>query len=763
MLVGIRGCGKRSLGLIAAAALGRRFITEDQFFQASTGLSRQEYLRNHGSEQFHQTDVEVTRKMLEENKQHCVIDCGLGSMTSSLQDYLRLYCLTNPVVYIMRDMDQIKSLLNLGERSARLLEAGDPSHRKCSNFEFYNIQDDTGADTDGEAADRSSPTYSFKLRQAQEDFSRFVRFITGTSTVPTSTFAIDVQLDSRAYTHALEFPLSKFADSLDLAGLATSGDLVDIVVERWNSSMFKALSKAIASVRRQMGTPICVSLRTVELSVDLRMAILNQALRLGVEYLSVDLESDSSILPNIFAVRGSSKIIGSIYRRSNIGHQWQDPRLLEIVQTALALSCDCIRIVMPATSRDDVSSINWFREEVQVKLNPTVPVTTFCTGELGRLSQMLNTHLTSVTHPALQGPPELGDHPAGPVLTSAQILKGLGSAFMLDALQFCIVGGNVSESLSPPMHNAAYEAVGLLHSYTAKNITSWEEVEILARNSHFGGASVVQPFKVKAVEKLSSLSHHAKAIGAVNTLLPLRRDADGKLPPLTYQAYNRNRAGPIVAWHGDNTDFLGIKVCLSRSLSPRNVIQPKTTGLVFGAGGMARAAVYAMLQLGCRNVFLYNRTTANARKVANHFTSSANGTAGLNIIVLESLDDEWPAGFVMPTMVVSCVTHEEIDGNPGVEFEMPKQWLKSTSGGVVVEMAYMTRETALIKQIVQFRTNTETPWIIVSGVETLIEQAVAQFEIMVGRRAPRAAMTEAVKSAMSSKRQYMMDFGSYKS
>jgi shikimate 5-dehydrogenase/shikimate kinase/3-dehydroquinate dehydratase len=770
VLVGVRGSGKRSLGLVAAAALGRRFVTEDHFFQSVTGLTRQDYLKLHGSEEFHKQDVDVTRRMLEENKQRCVIDCGLGSLTSHLQEYLKHYCLTNPVVYLIRDMDHIKSLLNLGERSARLLEAGDPSHRKCSNFEFYNLQDES-ADTTSEdaSADRTSPVYSFKLRQAQEDFSHFIRIITGVKAdaTPPSPFSLDVPLESRAYTHVLEIPLSQCVEGFDFSTLQAAGDVVEIVVDRWHNSMLKLLSKLVASVRRSISSSVLLSMRLPQTLPDTRLAVLNHALRLGVEYLSINLEVDSDRMKQISAMKGHTRIIGTI-RNVTGPLGWTDPALLETVKKAADLGCDYVRVMLPSTSRDDLVTVNWFREAAQSVLPVGLPLIAFSTGQLGRASQALNPLLTSVTHPALQMSKQASNTSSTPTLTSAQALRSLNSIFMLDGLRFCIVGGDVSESLSPAMHNAAYEAVGLQHVYTTKNIGSWDDVESLAMDTHFGGASVVQPYKVKAVEKLASLSPNARAIGAVNTLLPLRVDAHGKLMQLEQQAYHRNRAGSIAGWYGDNTDFIGIKVCLSRSLSPRNVIHPKTTGLVVGAGGMARAAVYAMIQLGCRNVFIYNRTASNARAVANHFndwsakrTANANGSSAEIVRVIEKLDEPWPAGNNAPTMVVSCVTHERIEGNVGAEFEMPKQWLESPSGGVIVEMAYYTRETALTKQIKQFRLSTELPWVIVSGVETLIEQAVAQFEIFTGRRAPRAVMLQAVRAEMQTNRQYMMDWGGY--
>jgi shikimate 5-dehydrogenase len=175
-----------------------------------------------------------------------------------------------------------------------------------------------------------------------------------------------------------------------------------------------------------------------------------------------------------------------------------------------------------------------------------------------------------------------------------------------------------------------------------------------------------------------------------------------------------------------------------------------------------------MIQLGCRNIFIYNRTVSNARTVARHFNDWA-GEVGLErnvpmgdlVQVLESVDDRWPSSLSMPTMVVSCVTHERLDDNPGAEFEMPLQWLESPSGGVIVEMAYMIKQTALTEQIRRFRSETGRPWVTVSGVDTLIEQAVAQFEIFTGRIAPRRVMLEAVKSAMETNRHYMMDWGGY--
>lgn len=166
---------------------------------------------------------------------------------------------------------------------------------------------------------------------------------------------------------------------------------------------------------------------------------------------------------------------------------------------------------------------------------------------------------------------------------------------------------------------------------------------------------------------------------------------------------------------------------------------------------MARAATYALLKMGCKNVFVYNRTSANAEALAAHFnlwTSSSvqAGEIAAQVRVLKSTEDAWPAEYAMPTMIVSCVNEEVTQNKTAANFEVPSHWLKSPSGGVVIEMAYNNANTRLIQQIQQIQKDTDVPWILVTGIEVLPEQAIAQFELMTGRKAPRTTMRRAVLS-----------------
>ena len=103
---------------------------------------------------------------------------------------------------------------------------------------------------------------------------------------------------------------------------------------------------------------------------------------------------------------------------------------------------------------------------------------------------------------------------------------------------------------------------------------------------------------------------------------------------------------------------------------------------------MARAAIYALIKLGCRKILIHNRTVHNAQKVAEHFNSAASSLSGGKDIVhvLQSRNDPWPEGLKPATMILSCVPAHSIGGRSAANFEMPLQWLTSLSGGVVLEV-----------------------------------------------------------------------------
>lgn len=697
VLVGIRGCGKRSLGFVAATALKRRFITEDHYFKEVTGVTRQEYLKRHGSQEFQRRDIEVLKLMLDNHQVDCVIECGLGSLTRPVQDHLRRYALTHPVVHLVRDIDRIQQTLGLEDQAVRLLREGDPLHRTCSNYEFYNIEDRTRVVSDDGSPDPGSAAYSFKLQEVKEDLTRFVRFVTGVDVNHSSYDSPFVLLETppelRSFTHAIFVRSSDLIDdNVNLPELESGGDAIELCVDRWNSDMGPVVGKQVAVLRRNARVPVILSVDTSSSGVGNRdlaasyFNILEHGLRLAVDYLVVDIGQDQTQLTQIIRARGKTKIIGQhVFERSS-PMKWEDEGCVTLYREAEQLGCQLVRLLRVAQAREENATVVEFANKIRAMPGDHPPLIAYNTGRLGRTSQVFNSILTGVTHPAITRSTE---NERDAQITSRDAVGALVQSYVLDRLKFCILGASVAYSLSPAMHNAAIQHCGLGHTYSIPESPSLAVLDQLRRDPYFGGCSVVQPWRVQLYQKLAAKSRHAEAIGAINTIMPLRGASDGSMYSLQEQASRRNQAGPVLGWYGENTDWVGIMTCITRHLSPRNAISAKTTGLVIGAGGMARAAIYAMLRLGCRKIFIYNRTQSRAEEVARHFNSWASSQvhSAEVVRVLQSTQDDWPDDSSPPSLIASCVPADPDRDEPPANFEMPLQWLGSPTGGVVLEVS----------------------------------------------------------------------------
>jgi shikimate dehydrogenase len=160
-----------------------------------------------------------------------------------------------------------------------------------------------------------------------------------------------------------------------------------------------------------------------------------------------------------------------------------------------------------------------------------------------------------------------------------------------------VIGWPVSHSRSPAMFCAAFEACGIEDwSYQCLPLPPelLEETVRALPASGFVGANVTIPHKPAALALADRASEAASAIGAVNTLT-FRPD------------------GTIAA---DNTDAPGLIAALGRS--PRGI-----SAVVLGAGGSARAVVWALLDGGASRVSVWNRTPARALALAGELGADA--------------------------------------------------------------------------------------------------------------------------------------------
>ncbi|KAI9728261.1 MAG: hypothetical protein M1834_007754 [Cirrosporium novae-zelandiae] len=327
----------------------------------------------------------------------------------------------------------------------------------------------------------------------------------------------------------------------------------------------------------------------------------------------------------------------------------------------------------------------------------------------------------------------------------------------LDSLRFYNIGTSILYSISPAIHKAAFHAFSMPHDYLIYQTSSLASLFQLSQSPDFGGASISMPFKVSIVPSLTYKSAHVRAINAVNTLVPLRARADGTVPSLSDQLSSKpgdRPTGPVVAWYGENTDWVGILTTIKRHVStlppPLNTINPSSTvALVVGAGGVARAAIYALIQSRVTRIFLHNRTRENADRVAAQFNSWAvpdPAFPGTNVVtVIPCKGNPWPSFISPPTIIISCIPAHSVGGLPAANTLLPPSWLSSPSGGIVIDLAYQPVDTPLLKQVRSWARETGRHWITVSGLEPILEQAICQFEVMTGKRAPREMMRAEVQ------------------
>jgi shikimate dehydrogenase len=158
-----------------------------------------------------------------------------------------------------------------------------------------------------------------------------------------------------------------------------------------------------------------------------------------------------------------------------------------------------------------------------------------------------------------------------------------------------VLGHPVAHSRSPAMHNAAFRELGLDWHYVRLPVPPelFDETVRALPGSGYRGANVTIPHKLAALRVADSASAAASEIGAANTLT---FTDDGI--------------------EADNTDAGGFLAALGESVEGR-------TALVLGAGGAARAVVWALVEAGAADVAIWNRTPERADELAATFRARA--------------------------------------------------------------------------------------------------------------------------------------------
>lgn len=273
-----------------------------------------------------------------------------------------------------------------------------------------------------------------------------------------------------------------------------------------------------------------------------------------------------------------------------------------------------------------------------------------------------------------------------------------------------VIGDPVSSSLSPYMHNAAFVETGINAVFLPLLVKNLDEfirrmVAAATREAelNFAGFSVTMPHKQAIIKHLDEIDPVAEKIGAVNTV----KITGGKLV-------------------GYNTDAHGFITPLKHKLSDLK----NARVAVIGAGGAARACVYALTQEGAE-VTVFARDLQKANSFVEEFNVKARQftSVGSDKWLEDSFDivvNATPLGMVGQVEDRSPLTSERLEG---VKF--------------VYDLVTRSGDTPLVAEAKKAGAAT------IDGVEMLVSQGLRQFEIWTGREAPAELMRQSVMARLS--------------
>jgi len=268
-----------------------------------------------------------------------------------------------------------------------------------------------------------------------------------------------------------------------------------------------------------------------------------------------------------------------------------------------------------------------------------------------------------------------------------------------------LIGYPIEHSLSPAMHNSAFAALNLNWCYVPLPVPPGrlKEAVVGLRALSFVGANVTVPHKEAVMSYLDHVAPEAQAIGAVNTIVV--REGQGI---------------------GYNTDWLGFLTALGESGFDSQGKQ----AVVLGAGGAARAVVYALAQAGAQ-VTVLNRTPARAQALIQDFSLLFSSLP----LSLQTLEKQTAEAHLL-------VNATPVGIWPEVDKSLWPENLAFPGHLCVFDLVYNPHETKLLQQARRAGAK------VIGGLGMLVHQGAAAFELWTGEKAPVETMYEAARKAL---------------
>ncbi|KAF2023356.1 Shikimate dehydrogenase [Setomelanomma holmii] len=696
-IIGMRGAGKTTAGGWAARALGWPLIDLDTALEEHLSMTIPDIIKTSGWDGFRKAELELLQRTMKEKPTGYIFASGGGIVeTPEARTMFIDYQKSGGIVLLVsRDINKVVEFLQIDKTRPAYVEdmmgvwlRRKPWYVECSNYRFH-----------------SQATGSKALAHTQTEIARFLNIITG------KTSALkNIRKKKHSFFVCLSAPNLQpcIADLPEIVIGADAVELrVDLLEDPEGSEGLPGpefVIEQLTILRNVVTLPVIFTLRTKaqggkfpDRAYDEARALYQTAIRLGCEFVDLEMTMPEDILHEVHDTRGFSEIIASHHDPKG-ELSWRDGSWMKYYNRALQYGT-VIKLVGVAKSLQDNFALAEFKTWAE-SAHP-IPLIAINMGEHGKLSRILNGFMTPVSHLLLPSATAPGQ------LSAAEIRRGLSLMGEIPSKKFCIFGSPVSQSPSPRLHNRLFRETGLPHVYSLHETTDASSIESVIRAPDFGGASVTIPLKQDVRPFIDGVGPEVEAIGALNTIVP-------------ETAIDETTGKEVTRLIGRNTDYLGM-ILILRNAGAHGV----GSGLVVGGGGTSRAAIYALKEMGYGPIYLLGRNQAKIDALKSDFPASYNLrviTAPSDVAHLESI----------PTVAIGTIPADQPIATNIREtlcemFDMAKG-VKTERGEerILLEMAYKPPVTALI-QLAQ-----DAGWKTVNGLEVLVGQGVHQFEYWTG-------------------------------
>ncbi|KAI4241697.1 MAG: hypothetical protein L6R42_011191, partial [Xanthoria sp. 1 TBL-2021] len=371
VIIGMRGAGKTTTGGLAASLLGWQFVDLDTLLEETAGQTIPKIIEASGWDEFRRLELAVLQKALHEKGKKHILACGGGvvEIPEARQLLTNFHRAGGLVMLVQRDIEDIMSFLQIDKtRPAYVDNLRDvwlrrrPWYLECSNYQYYS--------TKAGKVDIAPPL---------DGLGRFLKTVTGRRQALSQ-----IKVKEQSYFVSLTVPDVAAAAPI-LEEVAVGSDAVELRVDlledperKSNPPSMEFVASQVAVLRCSSSLPIIFTVRSQsqggkmpdEAHEDIHN-LLNLALRMGVEFLDLEISLPEDVLRSISESKRNTKIIAS-HHDPNDTLSWSSGSWVPHYIKAL-LYGDIIKLVGVAKTQSSNLSLLQFRSWA-LTAHPSIPI-----------------------------------------------------------------------------------------------------------------------------------------------------------------------------------------------------------------------------------------------------------------------------------------------------------------------------------------------------------------------------------------------------